>query len=85
MQRISGKLSSFTSSSLCSSFSALLSHLVGLLPSIRQLTIPPYLSFQVLLSNEDLKMMIDEVSGKKGEAGTVNLNTFILIMEKSSW
>jgi hypothetical protein len=43
---------------------------------------------QVLLSTEDLRMMIDEVSGRKGignETGTVNLKTFLQIMEKSSW
>ena len=65
--------------------------------------------FQLLLSAEDLKMMMDEVSDRQaismsfeaGEnpteagvvrsvanstgLGTVNLKTFLLIMEKSVW
>jgi hypothetical protein len=53
------------------------------------------MSCQVLLSSEDLKMMIDEVSGRNSSGadirgnstgpGSVNLKTFLLIMEKSSW
>jgi hypothetical protein len=46
----------------------------------------------VLLSKGDLKMMINEVSGKLLDAspnycteGTVNLTTFLLIMENSAW
>ena len=51
--------------------------------------------FQILLSSEDLKMMIDEVSGRKGSGfdkrgtplgpGTVNLQTFLQLMGNSSW
>jgi hypothetical protein len=52
------------------------------------------LLWQVLLSTEDLNRMIDEVSGNQiggfesntsGSVGTVNLRTFLLIMEHSSW
>jgi hypothetical protein len=49
----------------------------------------------MLLSSEDLKMMVDEVSGRRGSgfdirgtplgAGTVNLQTFLQIMGNSSW
>jgi hypothetical protein len=48
--------------------------------------------FQVLLSKEDLKMMIDEISGKdQGNhdedcpRDAVNLRSFLLIMENSAW
>jgi hypothetical protein len=47
---------------------------------------------QVLLSKDDLKMMIDEVSGKHWSdtaedcpVGTVDLRTFLRIMEHSAW
>ncbi len=51
------------------------------------------LLFQVLLSKEDLKMMMDEVSDKLWSdsaaescpAGTVNLAIFLRIMENSAW
>ncbi len=51
----------------------------------------------MLLSTEDLKMMMDEVSEKQvsrvsldagknpKDLGTVNLETFLLIMENSPW
>ena len=54
--------------------------------------------FQLLLSTEDLQMMMDEVSGGHGSSsmsfevegsptgqGTVDLKTFLQIIEKSSW
>ena len=53
--------------------------------------------FQMLLSTEDLKMMMDEVSDSHAISvtfqaeetptglGTVNLKTFLLIMENSAW
>jgi hypothetical protein len=46
---------------------------------------------QVLLSKDDLKMMIDEVSGDHCSAAedctvsTVNIETFLLIMENTAW
>ena len=46
---------------------------------------------QVLLSKDDLKMMISEVSGEHGSAAedsivdTVDLRTFLMIMENSAW
>ncbi len=52
--------------------------------------------FQVLLSSEDLLMMIDEASGgtcncsngsgkRAGSHGTVNLGTFLKIMDNAAW
>ena len=46
---------------------------------------------QVLLSGDDLKMMMDEVTIERGNyssdggPATVNLRTFLLIMEHSAW
>ena len=48
---------------------------------------------QILLSKDDLRMMINEVSGEHCGASTdadfipgrVSLRTFLLIMEKSAW
>ncbi len=51
-----------------------------------------YVYLQVLLSSDDLKMMMDEVtigrgnsSSSDGSPPTVNLRTFLLIMEHSAW
>jgi hypothetical protein len=48
--------------------------------------------FQVLLSKDDLRMMLNEVSGKLWSnnsedcpISTVDLRTFLLIMENSAW
>ncbi len=51
------------------------------------------LFFQMLLSTEDLKMMMDELTDaqpmeaedNRAGHGTVNLKTFLQIMEKSTW
>jgi hypothetical protein len=51
------------------------------------------IDFQVRLSKDDLKMIINEVSGKQSSdsafescpIGTVNLATFLRIMEYSAW
>ncbi len=45
---------------------------------------------QVLLSSDDLKMMMDEVATGNSDddangPAVVNLSTFLLIMEHSSW
>ena len=42
----------------------------------------PCLCWQVLLSAEDQRMMVHEVAGRNG---TIDLRTFLLIMEHSSW
>jgi hypothetical protein len=44
-------------------------------------------SAQVLLSTDDLKMMVRDAnsSDSSQSPGTVNLQTFISIMENSSW
>jgi hypothetical protein len=43
-------------------------------------------SLQVKLSSEDLKMMVDQASKNSSKGvGTVDLKTFIGIMENSAW
>ena len=48
----------------------------------RTLILEFLICWQVLLSAEDLGMMVHEVADKNG---TINLRTFLLIMEHSSW
>ncbi len=67
-------------------------------PSFTFLYISHASLFQLLLSTEDLQMMMDEVSGGHGSSsmslevegsptgrGTVDLKTYLQIIEKSSW
>jgi hypothetical protein len=59
-------------------------------PSIQSSSMPHHnLAFllQVALSSDDLKMMMDEVTVEDSDdtPATVNLRTFLLIMEYSSW
>ncbi len=56
-------------------------------PSIRLMRVPFH--FQMMLSSDDLKMMMEEVTIGHSQRGIgpafVDLRTFLLIMEYSSW